>query len=322
MTLLWVTKKAREILHLLGWTKYFNLLQRDDTNFTLEFFQNLEGEISTVQGIQILVTSEIIAKVTGLSNIGIQWTGKYMKLREAMESFTELGEELDKKGKRLNPSTLSESWKELAGIVQRYITCDGWYDVIHPRHLKLLATLKKWLVLNLPFLLDIVLHEVTLRTQKSKDPVTVISHHKLVKLIVDKALSQTQLTWETLIEGNRPPQLEQATTTQREISPLQTEVEPELAQTIEGNMSPPQIKVEPEPAQTSEGNISSPQIEVEPEPAQTSEGNISPPQTEIEAEPTQIIEASRPPQLEQATTTQRETPVPQIEFEVDPAQTT
>ena len=112
-----------------------------------------------------------------------------------MESFTERGEELDKKGKGLNPSTLSEPWKELAGIVQHYITCNGRYNVIRPCHLKLLTTLKQRLVLNLPFFLHTILHEVALRTQKSKDPVTVISHHRLVKLIVDKALSQTELTW-------------------------------------------------------------------------------------------------------------------------------
>jgi len=70
-----------------------------------------------VQGIQISVTPEIIAEVTCLPNTGIQWTGKYMKLREVVESFTKPGEELDKKGKGINPSTLSEPWKELAGIV-------------------------------------------------------------------------------------------------------------------------------------------------------------------------------------------------------------
>jgi hypothetical protein len=114
-----------------------------------------------------------------------------MKLREVVESFTESGEELDKKGKGINPNTLSEPWKELVRIVQCYITCDGWYDVIQPCHLKLLVALKQRLVLNLPFFLDTVLHEITLRTQKSKDPVVFISHHKLFKLIVDKALSQT-----------------------------------------------------------------------------------------------------------------------------------
>jgi hypothetical protein len=47
-TLLRVTEQAREILHCLGWTKYFNRLQGDDTNVTLEFFQNQQGEISMV----------------------------------------------------------------------------------------------------------------------------------------------------------------------------------------------------------------------------------------------------------------------------------
>jgi hypothetical protein len=129
-TLLRVIEQKREILHHLGWTEYFNRLQGDDTNVTLEFFQNLQGEISTVQGIRIPVTLEIIAEVTGLSNTGIQWTRKYTKLKEVVESFTEPGEELDKKGKGLNPSTLNEPWKELAGIVQQYITYDGRYDLI------------------------------------------------------------------------------------------------------------------------------------------------------------------------------------------------
>jgi hypothetical protein len=54
-----------------------------------------------------------------------------------------------------------------------------------------------------------MLHEVVVRTHKSKDHVTIISHHGLVKLIVNKALSQTQLTWSDLIETNKPMQREQ-----------------------------------------------------------------------------------------------------------------
>jgi hypothetical protein len=114
---------------------------------------------------------------------------------------------LDKKGKGLNPSTLSEPWKELAGVIHRYITCDGRYDVIRPCHLKLLAALKQRLVFNLPFFLNSMLHEVTIRTHKAKYHVTIISHHGLVKMIVNRALSQTQITWGELIEANRPLQL-------------------------------------------------------------------------------------------------------------------
>jgi hypothetical protein len=56
--------------------------------------------------------------------MGIQWTGRYTTLKEAIESFTDLGEELDKKGKGLNPNTLREPWKEVEGIIPWYITCD------------------------------------------------------------------------------------------------------------------------------------------------------------------------------------------------------
>jgi hypothetical protein len=50
-----------------------------------------------VSGIQISVTPEILAEVTGLPNIGIQWTGRYITLKEAVENFTDPMEELDKK---------------------------------------------------------------------------------------------------------------------------------------------------------------------------------------------------------------------------------
>jgi hypothetical protein len=125
-----------------------------------------------------------------------------------VESFEKLGEEFDKKGKGLNPTTLSEPWRELAGVVKRYITCYGRYDVVRPRHLKMMAVLKQRLVLNLPFFFNSMLHEVAGRTQKSKDPANVISHHGLVKLIVDRALNHTQIMWGDLIELNRPLQIE------------------------------------------------------------------------------------------------------------------
>ena len=104
----------------------------------------------------------------GLPNSGIEWIGRYTMLKEAIESFIDPGEELDKKGKGINPNTLSEPWKELAVVIQSYITYDKRYDVIRPRHLKFLAALKHQLVINLPFFLNAMLHEVSVRTQKSK----------------------------------------------------------------------------------------------------------------------------------------------------------
>jgi hypothetical protein len=49
---------------------------------------------------------------------------KYTALKEAVESFIEPREEFDKKGKGLNPTALSEPWRKLVGVIQRYITCN------------------------------------------------------------------------------------------------------------------------------------------------------------------------------------------------------
>ena len=123
-TLLQVIDQSREILHHLGWTQYFNRMQVFNINVALAFFQNIQGGFSVIWGIQIQNTDSIIAEVKVLPNKGTQWTDKYTTLREAMDSFAEPGEEFDKKGKGLNPTSLSEPWRELAGMVQRYITCD------------------------------------------------------------------------------------------------------------------------------------------------------------------------------------------------------
>jgi hypothetical protein len=199
-----------------------------------------------IRDIQILVTEEIIVEVTGLPNEGIQWTGKYTTLKEVVESFVEPGEELDKKGKGLNPTALSEPWRELAGVIQRYITCDGRYDVVRPCHLKLLATLKQRLVINFPFFLNAMLHEVVARTQKAKDPVTIISHHGLVKLIVNRALSQTQITWGDLIEADRPLQIEQPEIHQETPSQgIETLKEEGGSAQIETPLPQPEIEADP-----------------------------------------------------------------------------
>lgn len=42
-------------------------------------------------------------------------------------------EELIRKGKGYNLDSFTEPWKEMVGVVQRYITSNGWYDVVRPR---------------------------------------------------------------------------------------------------------------------------------------------------------------------------------------------
>ena len=91
-----------------------------------------------------------------------------------------------------------------------------------------------------------MLHEVVARTQKAKDPVTIISHHGLVKLIVNKALRQTQITWHDLIETDNPLQIEQPEIHQEIPSQrIETTQEEGGSAQIETPLPQPEIEVDP-----------------------------------------------------------------------------
>jgi len=118
--------------------------------------------------------------------------------------------------------------------------------VVHPCHLKLLAMLKQRLVTIFPFFLNAMLHEVATRTQKDKYPVTIISHHGLVKLIVKRDLIQTQITWRDLIEADRPLQIEQLEIHQETPSHgIETTQEDGGSAQIENPLPHPKIEVDP-----------------------------------------------------------------------------
>jgi len=112
--------------------------------------------------------------------------------------------------------------------------------VVRPHHLKLLAALKQRLVLNPPFLLNSILHEVVGRTQKDKDPDSIINHHGLVKLIVLRALNHAKITWKDLIELNRPFQIEQLEVPQSEIH---LEIPPQEIEVVQPEGESAQTKI-------------------------------------------------------------------------------
>lgn len=103
------------------------------------------------------------------------------------------------KGKGVLPATLGEPWSELAKVVQSYITCEGRKDVVRPRHLKLLAVLKGKCAVNLPALLNSLLHDTSRSLKKAHHEDAVVSHHGLIRLIVTYSLARQQTSWWELI---------------------------------------------------------------------------------------------------------------------------
>ena len=112
-----------------------------------------------MRGREITVSDVVIVEVSGLLVEGSVWVHKRLKLHGSMENFRDKVQELIKKGKGIRPYSLREPWGELARIVQNYITCDGYRDVVRPRQLKLLAVLKQKCFVNFLTLLNSLLHD-------------------------------------------------------------------------------------------------------------------------------------------------------------------
>lgn len=76
--------------------------------------------------------------------------------------------------------------------------------MVRPRHLKLLAVLKGKCSVNLPVLLNSLLHDASRSLKKAQHEEAVVSHHGLIRLIVSHSLTQQQSSWGeliTVIEG-------------------------------------------------------------------------------------------------------------------------
>lgn len=109
---------------------------------TLKFLHNLLNGSTTVRGRDLTVVEAVIAKVTRILTEGTKWTEKHILLHNVVVVFQDPNEKLARTGKGIHPSALRWPWQELEVIVQWYITCDGRWDVVKPRQLKLLNILK------------------------------------------------------------------------------------------------------------------------------------------------------------------------------------
>ena len=70
-----------------------------------------------VRGRQITVSNAVIVEISGLPTKGPVWVTNILKLHDAIETFMDEGQELIKKRKGVQTSSLGEPWGELARIL-------------------------------------------------------------------------------------------------------------------------------------------------------------------------------------------------------------
>ena len=114
-----------------GWIEYFRRLPDFDEQQVLEFTCNLIEGFSVVQGIQVPVTEEIIAEVTGLPATGTRWFSRKHLILNGQQDFLRPGEEVETKGRGVALRSLPQPWPRVIEFVKQYLACEGRYQVIY-----------------------------------------------------------------------------------------------------------------------------------------------------------------------------------------------
>ena len=88
-------------------------------------------------------------------------------------------------------------WREVIGILQSYITCEGRFALVFKYHVRFLQHLNQQSKMNLPFFFLKILQKTSNRIKWHMDNSNKsIFHHGLIKLIVCIVLQKKSRTWD------------------------------------------------------------------------------------------------------------------------------
>jgi hypothetical protein len=98
---------------------------------------------------------------------------------------------------------LKDPWKDLAFLIQKFITCEGRFSLIFLYHIKLLMHLKGEKPLNIPYYFLNILTKMAKSIQRqTKNVERSLYHHGLIKLVVKHELSKKGIGWSEFLASN------------------------------------------------------------------------------------------------------------------------
>ena len=125
----------------------------------------------------------------------------------AVQDFLRYGEHIQPSWRGIALQSLPHPWNQAAIFLKKYITCEGRYQIVYHSKLPLLSHLHHRALLNIPFYLFNDLHHMVGFVRNAKHPISSLTHHGLIKLIILRTLSQQNQTWEQFTGQVQEPDL-------------------------------------------------------------------------------------------------------------------
>lgn len=163
---------------------YFCFPQGFDIRIAIEFSRGLNSFMARVRGIDVPVIKKVISWVTRLSIEGEQWINNIVDYTTLKDEFIRgTIEQLQGTSKGVL-SSLVKPCNHVTLSIKKYLICEGRQQLLYGYHFQLLVHLRHRRYVNVPYFLLKLLELMCNKVQQSQKPITSITHHRLLKLLV------------------------------------------------------------------------------------------------------------------------------------------
>ena len=115
------------------------------------------------------------------------------------------GEQVQMRQRGIVLQSLPQPWNQVVVFLKKYITYEGRYQIVYHSEFPLLSHLHHRVLLNTPYYLLNDLHHMAGFVRVSKHPLSSLTHHGLIKLIILRTLAQHNITWEQFVAQVQEP---------------------------------------------------------------------------------------------------------------------
>jgi hypothetical protein len=188
-----------QIFEQAGWLQFLEKFQGFDLDLTMEFARSFDGSQATVRRLDILVSEESLSRVTGLPLQGEKWYKNFKVAPESWIPFLKAPSPLPDLRRGIARDALSSPWDEVVFHLQKFVTCEGRYNLVHHYHIRILLHLKGDKPLSMPYFLHRSLSKMAEFLRKKQNPETALYHRGLIMMIINEELNRLGISWNTFM---------------------------------------------------------------------------------------------------------------------------
>lgn len=102
----------------------------------------------------------------------------------------------------LHQNAMIIKWRDLMYVLQKFLTCEGYYSLTFLYHIRLLLHFESSKLINFPYCLLRSLEKMAKRVHKGKSSQVAykLYHHRLITILIKKDLEAKNVTWEELLK--------------------------------------------------------------------------------------------------------------------------